>query len=169
MCACTCVRWGWGVWWGVCIALTCRDVPAWAVTCAQGVFNTCVLYGTVPLCVECGDLRAACANTQGVETPTYLSVFDLQHGSSARPAPHRRVPGCAVPLTYVILLRLCGYRCPANLCERWESPDFLQLEAVLRQTKRMEAAKKFVAGPQDRRFQSENGAPFSGSKTCPRC
>ena len=76
---------------------------------------------------------------------------------------------CAVPLTYVILLRLCGYRCPANLCEWWESPDFLQLETFLRQTKRMEAAKKFVAGPQDRRFQSENGAPFSGPKTCPRC
>ena len=29
---------------------------------------------------------------------------------------------CAVSLTYVILLRLCGRRCPANLCEWWESP-----------------------------------------------
>ena len=48
-------------------------------------------------------------------------------------------------------------------------PDFLQLETFLRQTKRMEAAKKFVAGPQDRRFQSEIGAPFPGPKTCLRC
>ena len=43
------------------------------------VSNTCVLYGTVHLCVESGDVRAACANRQDVETPTYLPVFGLQH------------------------------------------------------------------------------------------
>ena len=52
-----------------------------------------VLYGPVHLCVEYGDMRAARANKQGMETPTYLSVLGLQHGSSARPAPHGRVPG----------------------------------------------------------------------------